>query len=379
MTWRANGNYYTFKQETIELYAPSASGVYGLYNMRHQILIENSANIRNALLCHLSETHFRFRRFTPTGFIFEVVPPEARELRTQELIREYEPILQTNGSIGLTALWRSWMAPRALAFYPQLAAAKMAVAESCKPRAIHNEEKRLRRSHLDRERFAIIAVRFGAILLAVGLMTLASHFKNASNVAREISSFMGNSILHLKGSAYIAGLISPGSLASPKPLREETKAFGPNTHVQIPHQAEIGNDQPKPEIFVTSDAVTSKNSMSRENQMAFLATEEKTAHEPRVERTNSWTVQAMATPNKSIASHWVDRLKAKGYQAFVVKADIKGQTWYRVRTGNFSTLQEAESLRTALKSTEGFHDAFVAANTGSETRIAINSNQGFSK
>ncbi len=380
MTWRANGNYYSFKQETIEFYAPSTSGVYGLYNMRYQILIGHSANIKNALLCHLNETHFRFRRFTPTGFIFEAFPAESRELRAEELIREYEPILQTNRSAGFTALWRSWMAPRALAFHPQLAAAKIAATDNSQPGATHNDEKPFRRFHLGRERFAIVAVRFGLILLAIGLMTLASHLKNASNIVSKVSSSMENWILEVKRSADITWLTTARNPLSPKLLSEETKGLAPNTNLQIPQQTEITSDQTEP---VTLDAAPSNDLMSAESQIALIAAEQKTAHKPRIvkkeERTNGWTVQAMATTDKRIASHWLDRLNAKGYQAFVVKADIRGQAWYRVRAGHFSSLQEAETLRTALKSKEGILDAFVAPNTGSEILIALNPNQDFSK
>ena len=72
-----------------------------------------------------------------------------------------------------------------------------------------------------------------------------------------------------------------------------------------------------------------------------------------------WTVQVKSSPGKKIADIWADRLKTKGYDAFVVETDIKGQTWYRVRVGRLATRQEAEALRSTLESQEGLSGAFL--------------------
>jgi cell division septation protein DedD len=73
-----------------------------------------------------------------------------------------------------------------------------------------------------------------------------------------------------------------------------------------------------------------------------------------------WTVQVKSSPDKKYADTWADRLKAKGYDAFVVEGDVKGQTWYRVRVGHFAARQEAEALRTALESREGLSGGWVS-------------------
>jgi DedD protein len=86
-----------------------------------------------------------------------------------------------------------------------------------------------------------------------------------------------------------------------------------------------------------------------------------------------WTVQAIATTDKGDAKAWLDRLKAKGFDAFVVEAEIKGQSWFRVRVGNLSSRQEAEALGKTLRSQEGFHDAFIAQSSEEEVILAANS------
>ena len=80
-----------------------------------------------------------------------------------------------------------------------------------------------------------------------------------------------------------------------------------------------------------------------------------------------WTVQVKSSPDKKFADIWADRLKTKGYDAFVVEADIKGQTWYRVRVGHLAARQEADALRTTLESQEGLSGAFLTIVKPAET------------
>ncbi len=74
-----------------------------------------------------------------------------------------------------------------------------------------------------------------------------------------------------------------------------------------------------------------------------------------------WTVQIKSSSEKKFADNWANRLRAKGYDAFVVDADVKGQTWYRVRVGHFVAREEAEALRAALESKEGLSGSFLTA------------------
>jgi cell division septation protein DedD len=355
----------------IRFHAPSVSGVYGLYNFRHQILIGNSANIQNALLRHLGETHFRFRRFVPTGFVFELSPADLRESRTQELIREYDPILQAGRPFA--ALWHSWTMPNAMAFCPQVAAAKPLASDEAKKNATNIETKQLKR--FGRERFAIVAAGFAAILLVIGLMTLPAYLKNEPSVAWQIASIGKILTSDPMGKTQVASLTTPQTPFSPERLSEETEVFESKKEPVAPRQAGIAYEQPKPEIFVASE-LTTHDSISPENKMSLHATKQKASQKSQSARKeevqNVWAVQAMATTDKGFATDWMEKLKAKGYNAFVIQAELRGQTWYRVRAGNFHTRGEAESLRATLQSEEGFRDAFVAASTKSENLIALN-------
>ncbi len=73
-----------------------------------------------------------------------------------------------------------------------------------------------------------------------------------------------------------------------------------------------------------------------------------------------WTVQVNATTNPQQASDLARGLRSKGYDAYTVQAPMRGQTWYRVRVGRFSSREKAKELETRLKTTEGLENAYVA-------------------
>jgi DedD protein len=72
-----------------------------------------------------------------------------------------------------------------------------------------------------------------------------------------------------------------------------------------------------------------------------------------------WSVQISAAPAKDIADTLVQRLKAKGYDGYLVQAEVKGQTYYRVRVGHFDAREKAEAVRRSLANREGYREAYL--------------------
>ncbi|MFI5397896.1 MAG: SPOR domain-containing protein [Candidatus Binatia bacterium] len=72
-----------------------------------------------------------------------------------------------------------------------------------------------------------------------------------------------------------------------------------------------------------------------------------------------WTVQVNATTNPQQASDLARGLRAKGYDAYTVQAPMRGQTWYRVRVGRFTSRDKAKEIEARLKSNEGLENAYV--------------------
>ena len=74
-----------------------------------------------------------------------------------------------------------------------------------------------------------------------------------------------------------------------------------------------------------------------------------------------WTVQVNAFPDEKSAKTWVDRLKNKGYNAYVAEVKVKGKIWYRVRVGQYGSREEAKKVEEALKTKENNSKAFIAS------------------
>lgn len=74
-----------------------------------------------------------------------------------------------------------------------------------------------------------------------------------------------------------------------------------------------------------------------------------------------WTVQVNAYPEESRAQKLAERLKEKGYEAYVVAANVKGKEWYRVRVGRFPTRAKARELVEELQTKENFTKAIAVS------------------
>jgi general secretion pathway protein D len=74
-----------------------------------------------------------------------------------------------------------------------------------------------------------------------------------------------------------------------------------------------------------------------------------------------WTVQVDAYPDELSSRMVVRRLKQKGYDPYVLVANVKGRDWYRVRVGRFATRREAKELLEELQSKEKFTMAMAVS------------------
>jgi hypothetical protein len=80
-----------FKSGSVQMYAPVASGVYGISNAREWIFIGEAEDIQGALLAHLQDASTSVMKRDPTGFVFEVCDHARRPARQDRLVFEYEP------------------------------------------------------------------------------------------------------------------------------------------------------------------------------------------------------------------------------------------------------------------------------------------------
>jgi cell division protein FtsN len=79
-----------------------------------------------------------------------------------------------------------------------------------------------------------------------------------------------------------------------------------------------------------------------------------------------YTVQVAAYPNEKEAQTMAADLKSKGFSAFYVSAKVKGQTWYRVSVGLFTTIKEADTYKSDLITRAKVSTAIVQKITSAE-------------
>ena len=72
-----------------------------------------------------------------------------------------------------------------------------------------------------------------------------------------------------------------------------------------------------------------------------------------------WTVQVNATTDQEEARNLASRLRARGYDAYVVQAPLRGQTWFRVRVGRLAARDKAKELEERLRRSEGMDAAYI--------------------
>jgi len=70
---------------------------------------------------------------------------------------------------------------------------------------------------------------------------------------------------------------------------------------------------------------------------------------PPVPEGEGYTVQVASCENEDYARHLVGVYADRGYDAFVTTITYEGQTYYRVRIGNFGGISDARTLQNELQ------------------------------
>jgi general secretion pathway protein D len=76
--------------------------------------------------------------------------------------------------------------------------------------------------------------------------------------------------------------------------------------------------------------------------------------------THIWMVQVASLPQERDADLMADRLRQKGYDARVIRAEVDNQMRYRVRVGQLTNRNEAVELNNTLKANEKFADSYIS-------------------
>ena len=81
---------------------------------------------------------------------------------------------------------------------------------------------------------------------------------------------------------------------------------------------------------------------------------------PGIDVNHIWMVQVASLPEEKDADQMADRLRQKGYDARVIRAEVDNRLRYRVRVGQLTTRNEAVELNNTLKANEKFADSYIS-------------------
>jgi hypothetical protein len=318
LSWKPEGRSESFTREAILAAAPSTSGVYGLFNFDCQVFIGESANIQAALLRHESETDFQSGHLRPTGFTFEPCAAALRAAKAAELIARFRPVLQTKAALTEPPAFNG-------SITSELPLGGQVLENYSDHREFPANEhvKQLKFHRLFGWRRSIVsAVLFGATAVVVFYLGLFTN-KNIQERAN-----------------------GAGEKSRPRVPIARSTASG---------QAGIDSGPQKVSSIETADILTHRSAAP------ILAKPSAPTSQSTDDVGKKWSVQIAAVPGKAVADTLMERLKARGYDSYVVTAEVKGRTYYRVRVGHFDAREEAESVHQSLMSQEGYRDAYLTA------------------
>jgi DedD protein len=133
-----------------------------------------------------------------------------------------------------------------------------------------------------------------------------------------------------------------------KPCTNETKTV----KASAPEETQAAAQKAKEKAVAQNSAAAE----TKKAAPAKPAEEEKSKTET---TSKEWTVQVNASTDEGSQQKLVERLKQKGYDAYLVKTNQNGRDWYRVRVGHFTARGQAQEMLEVLQTKENFKPIIV--------------------
>lgn len=357
--WQPQGNCHPFKDATVERIVPAVSGVYGLHTRRRQLFIGEAADLRETLLLHRKEAAKLFAGRQPSYFSFEVCEAVQRASRVQSLSAEYRPSIQA-------------LQPLSLAARPQTSSKRKLTEDDAStdnlstptpqwPRipATHEAGASRQPSYFSRRQLAILGLSFVITAAVAGICGFIAGQKivegrqtalQLASARRPVLAYMASEASHSEPESAV--LTADTGPVAGEPLPERAAAVAPLEVVSAAaHDGEAPVAKARKQLEGSALKLTRPDAADTKPPNDTAAKKELSAH--------PWSVQISATQDRTAALRLEEKLKSKGFDAFIVEAEIDSGRWHRVRVGRFSSSQEAEKTRQDLQSKENLANAFV--------------------
>ena len=150
----------------------------------------------------------------------------------------------------------------------------------------------------------------------------------------------------------------PGAIRTPEAVAEEKSKQA--KRIEAVNIAEAKEKSPLP----ASPSVPVRTAEKKTDKAGVTPTTTKKIERTSVESqepAKNWRAQVNAYPDERSAKLVADRLKNRGYNAYVSEVQNQGKTWYRVSVGRYASRDEADKTLEALRSKENFSKAFVTS------------------
>jgi len=211
------------------------------------------------------------------------------------------------------------------------------------------------------------------------MVLLGAAFTVASLIIFVLGIFVGKGIegrkLQKKEEPLVRIPIKPGaqeSSAAPAPQQRNEITY--NDALPKAAAASVSEEKPTPAKAEKVAAAATKQNIKSE---APPPSEKKAENGARTEENSkkaeapapaepanqgrTWRAQVNAFPDDRSAKQIVDRLRNKGYNAYVTEVENRGKTWYRVNVGKYSSRDEADKMAELLRNKENYPKAFAAS------------------
>jgi cell division septation protein DedD len=155
---------------------------------------------------------------------------------------------------------------------------------------------------------------------------------------------------------------APGGASAQK--KDEITFNGPEAKSPAPSAAEEKTKEKPAEKIAATEAPAPKPVEKKTVKIAAEEAPKKSEPAASAETGESgkvWRAQVNAFPDERSAILLVDRLKNKGYNAYVSDVQNRGKTWYRVNVGRYDSREQAEKIADALRTKENHPKAFAAS------------------
>jgi cell division septation protein DedD len=359
--WQPEDYCHPFQGALVERIVPAVSGVYGLHTRRQQLFIGEAADLREALLQHRKEAEKLFQGREPSYFSFEICETNLRANRAQALIAEYRPSIQALRPLSMATLPSTKSTRKVMEM--SASQEKTSTPTPQWPEAPSTSEPDALRqpSYFSRSQIVTLGMSFLITATVSGLFGFMSGKKLALNrqAALQLAAARRPILAHRTDEGSQSNAQSEDTNADSVPAESEPSAGKAAAVVPLKAVSATAHD---------GEAAVGKAKNKLEANALNVnqpdPAEPKPATNPAAKKdltTNIWSVQISATQDRTAAQLLQDRLKSKGFEAFIVEIEISSNRWYRVRVGRFPTRQEAEKTRQDLQSKENLANAFVTA------------------